>query len=224
MNDHVPTGQLARWVGRLSPSARGVAIVLGGVFLVFLAGGITGFTAAMIDHDERPKLLAVAILGVSLIAFVATALLLWSLVRSLSLTTLSRYDRRYYGMWGAIALCGIPVGAGIAFLGDREEAGGYLEIIGSGPLEPMTALASAGLLIGLLVLAAWIYHRTIDDHEEQAYLWGSTIAFYFLTIALPAAWLLARGGWFELGFAQVAALLLASIIVQFAVWLWFKFR
>lgn len=224
MNDHVSSGRLARWTARLSPSAKGVAIVLGGLFLVLLAGAITGFTAAMIDHGERPGLLAVAILAVSLIAFVATALLLWSLVRSLSLGTLSRYDRRYYGMWGVIALCGIPIGAGIAFLGDREDSGSYLEIIGTGPLDPMAALAFAGLLVGLLVLAAVLYHRTIDDHEEQAYLWGSTVAFYFLTIALPAAWLLARGGWFEFGAAQVAALLLASIIVQFAVWLWFKFR
>ena len=93
------------------------------------------------------------------------------------------------------------------------------------PVRLAIAVLLAILVTGTFAASVWLYHRAIDDHEERAYLWGSQVAYYFLILALPAWWLLERGGIVPAITTGVAFLaILVSFLVQGAVWAWLKFR
>lgn len=214
------------WATRLSPTMRGIGIAASGLFLIFFAGAIAGFITAMVETGGPHKPLAWAALAVFVAAFGGSALLLLKLIRSFKMAPLSAFDRRYYRMWGLVILLSLPIGVGLAFLdGSGPALGKVPDLFADTPISPRTALIFSVLLLLALAAAAILYHRTIDDHEERAYLWGSTVAFYFLAAALPVAWLLGRGGLLtQPGMGTALVLMLASFIIQSLVWMWFKFR
>lgn len=222
MNAHVNAG----WADRLGSTARYSLIVLVAILGIFMVGMVGGFSYAIIEDGRLPTkplayLIFAAILG-------GTALAGWvlaTLVRSLQSQAMSKFDRRYWKMWGIVVGLSIPIGLGVAVLGLSDQARGFSLVLSNSPIAPLTAVGVA-LGVGiLLVAAAIIYHRTIDDHEERAYLWGSTLAYYFLILAFPLHWLLARGGLVPAMSIGIALLLvLLSCIIQAIVWALFKFR
>ena len=108
---------------------------------------------------------------------------------------MTRFDRRYWKMMLAIGLLGIPVGFGMVDGRRRSTSpSGASTLASEATQDPGGAVAATLGFVILMRLAIWLYHRAIDDHEERAYLWGSQIAYYFVALALPALWLLSRGG------------------------------
>lgn len=223
MND----GMKTNWAERLSPAMRIGAILLLTIVLLFLMGVIIGFTVAAIDHGHAPrKPLAYLVLAAMLGTAIAAAWAMRTVIRSRPATALSRFDRRYYRMWYVLGALGVPLGIGLALAADPKDslAPGFW-IFSNSVISPAVAIGLALFTAISLSASAVVYHRTIDDHEERAYLWGSTIAFYFLAIAFPIFWLLVRGGVIEpLGIGTAMIILLTSFVAQTAVWLWFKFR
>ncbi|MEO7603307.1 MAG: hypothetical protein ABIS39_08670, partial [Sphingomicrobium sp.] len=123
-----------------------------------------------------------------------------------------------------LAALGVPVGV---LLGSFGQTGGMaaLNPFSDTPIQTPIAILLAVLVTGFLAAAAALYHRTIDDHEERAYLWGSQVAYYFLFLTFPAWWLLERGGLVgSITTGGALGALLASFLVQGAVWAWLKFR
>jgi hypothetical protein len=116
------------------------------------------------------------------------------------------------------------VGLFLAAISDQDGASAG-DLFSAGPIEGWLAVVAVLVLLLVFIVTMFLYHRTIDAHEEHAYLWASTGGFYFLAAALPTAWLLERGGLvglFGLGAAMI--LLLASCMVQTLLWAWLKFR
>ena len=206
------------------PAAQRVvlAIVLGtvGMFLVGLAVGVV---AAMIAKGHLPSRLWVAGLPV-----IAAPLGAWSLYAAWRLaappTTASGYEKRYWRTWLVVTALGVPVGMVLA-MSSRRNGVDSINPFTSDPISAPIAVLLAVLVTGFFALAVGLYHRTIDDHEERAYLWGSQLAYYFLVLAFPAWWLLERGG-IVAPISTVVALwaILVSFLVQGAVWAWLKFR
>jgi hypothetical protein len=223
MSQDLPAPALT-WADRLSPAARGIAILLSGLFLVFFAGALVGFLIAMLEEGGPHKPAGWAALAGIVAGLLGLLWLVIRLVRSWRVAGLSGFDRRYYRMWGAIL--GIGAAVGLAFALIEGTAGFTLPALASSnPIDPTVALAFSGLLLGAFVVTMVLYHRRIDDHEERAYLWASHVAFHVLAAALPVAWLLGRGGWIApLGPPIVFTLLFASALLQLLVWLWLKFR
>lgn len=222
MNRAPPTA--VTWVDRLSPTARGIAIGFSALFLIFLAGAIFGFVTAMVEKGAPHKPLAWVALAGFVLAFAVLALMLVRLIGTWKSPGLSAFDKRYYRMWGlVVALC-LPIGVGLTML-DGPPDDSMSSLFSNGAIDPSAALAFCAVALPLFIFASVLYHLTIDDHEERAYLWGSTVAFYFVAAALPTAWVLGRGGWIEpLGAGLAFAILFASFLIQSLVWLWFKFR
>ena len=223
MNAQQPAG----WADRLSGTARITLIVLTSILGFFIIGIVAGFSFAMIEHGDLPTR---PVPYLVLAAILATAALVgWvliTLVRSIRRPAMSGFDRRYWRMWGIVVGVSIPIGVALAILGfsgDRSEP--FSMVLTNAPIAPLTAILVAVVVIALLVTAAVYYHRAIDDHEERAYLWGSTIGYYFLVLVFPLHWLLARGGLVPALTIGIALLLvLISCIVQAIVWALFKFR
>lgn len=215
------------WATRLPLAARiGLLLVLS-IVVIFMVGMLVGFSAAMAEHGHAPrKPLAYIFLTGAIAAGCGAVWAMVAIARSVRNDVISGFDKRYYRMWGILLALSAPIGIGLAIASDdsKQLAAGPL-MLSNGAIDPTVAIAIAFIGTLLLAASAVIYHRTIDDHEERAYLWGSTIAFYFMAIAFPMAWLLARGGLIDaLGIGTAMLILLVSFVIQGAVWLWFKFR
>ncbi len=213
---------------RMNPAARGVTLVATITFALFMIGFWVGFFGASIGHGHvlpRSPLgwLAAAIGAVLSIAVVQ---LLRAQLSGGPFAGMTAFDRRYWRMMMWIGALGLPIGMGLVMFGLIDLPGRDIDrLFGTASIGPLGAAIGAALFVVLLAIAMWLYHRAIDDHEERAYLWGSQIAYYFVSLAMPAWWMLSRGGIVPpLDFAAAFSIVLISFVVQAAVWAWFKFR
>ena len=118
------------------------------------------------------------------------------------------------GMFGGI------LGGWMQFAQSNTTAG--LAILGNSPLPPNFAIGASIIWIVGMIISLVIYHRAVDDHEERAYLWAGTAAWYTIALAAPTWWVLARAG---LAPPTDAMLLFAgALAVNGAAWLWLKYR
>ncbi|MCY7280759.1 MAG: hypothetical protein LH610_07675 [Sphingomonas bacterium] len=214
------------WADRMGSTRRYTMIVIAAICGIFMIGMLAGFSYAIYEDGKLPtKPLAYIVFAAILALAALVGWVLTTLIRSLRHQSMSGFDRRYWKMWAAIVGLSFPIGIGIAVLGLSNQANGMSLVLSNSPIAPVTAILGSLATGILLIAAAVIYHRTIDDHEERAYLWGSTIAYYFLVLAFPLHWLLARGGIVPALTIGVALLLvLLSTIVQAIAWALLKFR
>ena len=214
------------WASRLGPTARTILIIVAVIFGMLAIGMVAGFSYAIVEDGKLPTKPIVWAILVAMIGLVAaTGWVLLSLYRSLQPERMSRFDRRYWKMWVVIIGLSAIVGMAVAVLGVSDQSDGLSLVISNAPISSGMAIVTSILITVLMVLAAIYYHRTVDDHEERAYLWGSTIGYYFLVLAFPLYWLLARGSLVPTLTIGIALLIiLFSCIVQAIVWALFKFR
>ncbi|MEA1071494.1 hypothetical protein [Sphingomonas sp. LY160] len=216
------------WAHRMSKGSRVATLLIASVLAVFVAGMFIGFFYASIENGHLLPRKALGWLALG--GMIGAAVGLFWLIRTLlapSFTDgLTRFERRYSKMWIWVGSLGLPIGVAIALLSPSPAPEAVLETaFTSGPIPANAAILLSVLLLATLGGATVLYHRTIDDHEERAYLWGSQVAFYALAFALPVYWLLERGGVVPTLTSGIAMLLLlASFVIQGGVWAWFKFR
>ena len=88
--------------------------------------------------------------------------------------------------WASVSVIALRIGVGdgdpqAILFGDR------------GSFDPKYRGLFVGAVgTGGMGLSIFIYHRNVDDHEKQAYLWGGLAGFYAIVFPAPAWWLLAR--------------------------------
>jgi membrane protein YdbS with pleckstrin-like domain len=211
------------WADRLSQTQRQVALTFSALFLVFSVGALVGFGRAFLEHPRTDKLAPWIVLAVILLLVAALARSTWLLVRSWRSSAQSPYERRYRRMWLILIALGVPLGFLLAMAVDSGPQAA--EIFSNSPITPFAAIACAAGILVVTAVSMLLYHRVVDDHEERALLWANSGAYYALSVALPAAWLLARGGIIPpVGMGTAVLLLLGSFIVQYAIWLWLKYR
>lgn len=214
------------WADRLGTGTRTMLIIVTFILGVFAIGMVGGFSYAVIDDGKLPtKPLAWLIFAVMIALVAGTGWVLLSLFRSIHSERMSGFDKRYWKMWAIMLGLSVPLGVGIAVLGHNEDASFVSMVLSSAPIAPLTAILGSILLTAVVIISMVIYFRAIDDHEERAYLWGSTVAFHFLAIAFPLHWLLARGGIVPALTIGIALLIiLVSCFVQAVAWAILKFR
>lgn len=206
---------------RLPLPLRIALLVIASTGLLFCAGVIVGVTMASLEQGLlKPRGAWVLLGAVSAVGLFGWAC--WILSAHWRRPGRSPYERRHSKMMLVLFASGLPLGLllGVASDGRPDEF-----LFGNGPMDPLIAGLAAAMLVVVLAGALILYHRAIDDHEQQAYLWANSLAFYFLAIALPAAWLLARGGLIPpIGIGTAMLILLAAFVINLAVWAWLKFR
>lgn len=223
MTDAIVPVAVPNWADRLSHRGRQIALLFSGLFLVFSVGALAGFGRAFMENPRTDKPSLWIALTIILLLIAAFARSTWLLVRSWRSPPQSPYERRYRRMWMIIAALGVPFGFLLAMMVDSGPAAA--EILSNSPITPFAAIACAAGILIVTIVSMLLYHRVVDDHEERALLWANSGAYYALTVALPAAWLLARGGILPpVGMGTAVLLLLGSFVVQYAVWLWLKYR
>lgn len=189
-----------------------VAIGLG---TAMLAGGFAGYNQAAAESGDAAlapwvgPLLAIALGGIALALYVRRHV---DWFRSWS------PRKRLY--WISVILSGaLGFVAALVLQTGPQGADGLLS---NGAMTPNVAIGLSLLWIVGLIVALFLYHRTIDDHERQAYHLGALAGFYAFVMPCPAWWVLWRA---DLAPPVDAMLLFAlSLTVNAAVYFWFKFR
>ncbi|UUR08010.1 hypothetical protein [Sphingomonas glaciei] len=206
---------------RLSLPVRLVLLVLTSIALVFSIGLVAGIGVASFEQGLlKPR--GAMLLAVAVIAAAALGWACWKLSAHWRRPGRSAYERRYSKMMWVLFAAGMPIGVLIGFAGDGQPG---TSLFSNGPIDSRFAVIAALAMVVTLAGTLVIYHRSIDDHEQQAYLWANSLAFYFLALALPAVWLLERGGLVgPIGIGSVMLIMLSAFVINFAVWAWLKYR
>lgn len=156
-----------------------------------------------------------------------------ALVLLIGLGTLAFYLSRFGAFWknwskrkrlyaaSLILACGMGLVSGMAFQFDRP-GGPDQTLFGNGAIDPGIAITLSSVWVGGMALSILLYHRGVDDHEKQAYLWGGLAGFYAVVFPAPAWWLLARADLAPPVDGMI--LFLLALIANAIVYFWLKFR
>lgn len=221
------TAQHPSWIDKLSLWQRVALLFVTTVIALSLAGVFVGFGIASYEHGHLlpRKPIGWLALGVAAGLSIVVYRIVRALFRMSWTPSMTSFDQRYAKMWLIVMLLGAALGVALVFATRNGDPRDVALVLSNGALSPTGAILLSAALAVLLGIAVILYHRAIDDHEERAYLWASQIAYYFLAIIIPIFWLLSRGGLVPALTAGGAMLmLLASFVIQGAVWAWFKFR
>ena len=187
-----------------------IAIFLG---TAMLAGGFAGYSEARAEHGQSalaPWIGALIAVALGMIAFAIYVRHYADWFRQWS------PRKRLYWISLVIALA-LGVVSAIML-----QAGGDSDLMSDSALTPSLAIGLSVLWIFGLLIAAIIYHRTVDDHERLAYYLGGLAGFYAFVFPCPVWWVLARA---DLAPPVDAMPLFAlSLTANALVYFWFKFR
>lgn len=192
-----------------------IVILLG---LAMLLGGFAGYNRAALDNGDGPLPFWVVSLAAGAFASVGTTF----------------YLRRYAPMWRqwsprkrsywlTLAFCGAIGGiVGGWLVIDQPSERGLTDMLAGGALSPSFAIGAALLWTIGLAVGMTFYHRTIDDHEERAWLWACVAGWYAFIFPAPVWWVMHRAALAPP--VDVMLIFCFSLIVNALVWLWLKFR
>ena len=184
---------------------------------VFLMGGVAGYLDAhRADGGDGPSGLVAG--GLVLLAGVGV---MWLYLRRFPLfwQGWSRRKRLYTASIAGSVLLGLLTAILLRSGQSDVTADPFFS---NSALSPQIEILLALLWGAGISIAVFIYQRTIDDHEERAYLWAGLAGYYAFVIPAPMWWVLARA---DLAPPVDAMLLFGlTIITNALVYLWLKFR
>ena len=205
----------ARHPGVVSLIGWSFAILFGTAMII---GGFLGYSDAHVEKGGAPLPSWLGPLAALAFAVGAFALLV-------------RRHRAAWGRWSprkrrygfALVFCALIGGVvGGWFSAQRPDDGSMMEAITQSPLTPAFAIGASLLWLGGLAIGMTLYHRAIDDHEERAWLWAGLAGWYAFIFPAPVWWALHRAALAPA--PDIMLMILFSMIVNGAVYLWLKFR
>lgn len=205
-------GTIWRWLGLC-------ASIIGGIMAL---GMIAGFVPVAAEHGfslRDAAILAVMLAVTAGLGVLAHRLGVRLLGRKTQIPSRERHSRNI--LIGS-CLFGLVTGMAIAIFGLAGESDNAFALFTNSPIRPAFAIAMTAILVLVLPLISWQWHKAIDEHERDAYRAGAVAGSYLFLIGAPAWWLLWRGGLVPQPDGVIfyyAFCLLFSIV-----WLWKKYR
>lgn len=133
---------------------------------------------------------------------------------------MSPRQRRYWTSLGIGGVVGGIVGAWMVI--DQPDGRSAFEMANTGPLSAGFAIGASIFWTLGVAIASIVYHRSIDDHEEHAWLWAGLWGWYAFIFTAPVWWVLHRAG--QLPAPDVMILFIVSMLANGVAYLWLKFR
>jgi hypothetical protein len=192
------------------------------LILLFSLGAIAGAGVAWFEPgSDSDPLTAGIVVGV---AVAAAALSLWGLLRLKPWAgadePISPKTRKARNLLYASAALGAVIGAVLA-LGtiDMDDPFG---LFSNRPLSRTVVIPILAVWLLVVPVISWQWHRSVDEHEAEAYKFGGIAALYLYAFVTPAWWLAWRAG--MLPAPEAMAIYLAVIAVMTAGWFWRRHR
>ena len=161
-----------------------------GILAIFLAGGAAGAFAAM-SEDQGYTAKGIAIVVVFGLAAIAAGYWFARLLRRARTTApeTARVTRARQMLVAAGAIGGV---LGLLFaMGGLDDPGFPVSDTPVSPVLALVTLAIIGIAVPAVTL---VWHRSVDEHEEQVYRFSALIALYTYFWVSLMWWMAARGG------------------------------
>ncbi|WP_298466367.1 hypothetical protein [uncultured Erythrobacter sp.] len=189
---------------------------IGGVALLFLAAFLLGYSTAILEHGV-PSLIDAVIIGLGLLFIAGVVLLCVKLWPDTGPEPVGPSVKRSRDLM--VLLIGLSIVAGVAFALIEGPENNLL--FSNDPIGSTPAII---VLFGLLIIAPIItllWWRSIDEHEADAYRYGSVVSLHFYFFLAPGWWIAARAGWVPSQDPMIV--FLAVCVVWTAAWFYKKF-
>lgn len=188
MNSEVP-GHTDNEPGPFAGAKRAVIATGGSMVILVLMSIATGYAVAALDHG-MPTPTDFAVIGtIALLALLSTWLL-WRFLSKQDLEPEAPRIQRARKLFVAMAIIGGVLGILLAVGND-----GGLQVFSNGPINPLIALVTGVIFLVIVPVATWIWWKSIDEHEANAYRDGSMVAVHAYFFIVPTWWLAARAGY-----------------------------
>ena len=178
-----------RSVGRMALKVVGTAVLI--LVFAYSLGVVVGASEALLEGRGGPS--RIARLAVAL---VSVAGCVWGVIY---LRPWPRRDEpvapRTRKANNLLLLSGVLGGViGVALAGATISMGEPLAMFSNGPIAPAIVVPVLAVWLLIVPLISWQWHRSVDEHEAEAYRFGGLAGLYLYAFLAPAWWLAARGG------------------------------
>lgn len=168
-------------------------LLIASVLFLFSVGLVTGGTMAVVDEAANP-VKAAGILSVGILIIAASGWWLWKLkplgIADEPISASTRRTRRYF----AISLgFGALLGMGFAMSGLIN--GDPASLFSNEAIPRMPAIALSAAYFVALPILGWLWHRSIDEHENAANSKGAVAGIYAYSMIAPVWWVGERAGY-----------------------------
>lgn len=178
-----------RSVGRMALKVVGTAVLI--LVFAYSLGVVVGASEALLEGRGGPA--RIARLAVAL---VSVAGCVWGVIY---LRPWPRRDEpvapRTRKANNLLLLSGVLGGViGVALAVATISMDEPLAMFSNGPIAPAIVVPVLAVWLLIVPLISWQWHRSVDEHEAEAYRFGGLAGLYLYAFLAPAWWLAARGG------------------------------
>lgn len=189
---------------------RGLLGVGGGITLVFIAGIITGYVSAVIEHGG-PGLIDAAIIAAMLMVAVALGYGIWRFwPRGRDEPEAPRVKSARIIL---VAVCIVSAVIGIILAVEDE---GASSLFSNAPINAKMGMLVLVLWLVSVPVLTWLWWRKVDEHEAGAHRDGAAIAAHAYMVIAPAWWIASRAGWLPDQEPMIVLLIVSA--VWYVVW------
>ncbi len=198
--------------------------VLGGSLgTLFCAGATAGLVASMTRKGEFPALGLTITVGFALLAILGS----WYVVNTLMQgrnqnEVVGPKVKRSRAMMVLSGVIGGAIGLVLVIGQIQIDRTAPPSALANGPIPMWTAIFLIVVILTLVPWLTWQWHRSVDEHESEAYRDGTVAGIYAYSALSICWWLGWRGGLFVA--PDGMAIFFATYAVWSVVWLWRRYR
>ncbi len=194
-----------------APLVRFALLNVGGLLLVCLIAYGVGYTAGTLQDSSLSAIDAAMLSALA----VAIAALAWALRRywpaSSGEPESPRVKRSRMFLYASL---GVGIVLGIVMVAGE---GASSPIFSNQPIGSVVAGISIAIWLIVVPIGTWLWWRSIDEHEGDAYREGAMVAGHAYLFIAPAWWMATRAGWLPPQDPMIV--FLAVCAIWSAVWL-----
>ncbi len=163
---------------------------IGGVALLFIGALAAGFGGAVIQaHNGSFSTIDAVVLGALALAALVVVLIMRRYWPSTVEPEAQRVKRSRWLLYASLAI-GAALGI-LLGLGDGSETTAFSDQ----PISQAIAGIFIAIWLTIVPVGTWLWWRSIDEHEGEAYRDGAFVAGYAYLFLVPAWWMATRAGW-----------------------------
>jgi hypothetical protein len=190
------------------------------LLLLLSIGGVAGAIAGLIESPENWGEATLAMAGAALVGAAAALGLRRLKPWAGSGEPISPKTRKAHNLMLLSGALGALIGAALAISTislDQPWA-----LFSNSPMAPAVVIPVIAVWLLLVPLVSWQWHRSVDEHEAEAYKFGGLAGLYLYAFLAPAWWLAWRGG--LVPEPDTMLLYLLVLLVWSVGWFWRRYR
>ena len=190
--------------------------IIGGLTAVFSIAFLAGYTVAVTEQGGL-NAYAIGTIAAGLVLIGLTVFISYKLwPKGTHEAVPAREKKSQHILWAAVVI-GVLLGGYMAVAsGDNPDG-----VFSNEPVTASFAVISIATWLIIVPIITWMWWRTIDEHEADAYREGALVSAHVYIFLAPTWWMAARAGWAPQQDPMIVLVIVS--IVWSIVWLYRKY-